>query len=239
MRCHRVLFGLLLLAVLSNTSWAGLIFGKKATKPDPATRVPELLTTVKSDGDENKRAEAAEELRQYDAATFTDIIPVLVEVLLKDPKPAVRGEAAQSLAKLRPINQQAGAALEQAVAKDGSMRVRLQARSALLMYHMSGYHSGKKDEPPPGQSKEPPLATPTTTGAPPVLKTTPTPPAPSNGRLVPVPAQSKEPPLAPPPSSLKPMPTAPLPSPLVPAVPPPLQTPPASPNDQGPELPPP
>jgi hypothetical protein len=248
MRWYRTLLVLALLAALAPSAPAGLFFGKKAPKPDPATRVPELIATVKTDGDENKRAAAAEELRQYDPTTHHDIVPVLIDVLLHDAKPSVRSEAAQSLGKLRPISQEAGWALEQAVAKDTSMRVRLQARSALLFYHMGGYHSTKVEEAPAGQSKEPPLADP----APPAVKTTapvPVPRMPPPGkRLVPVPTQSPEPPLAPP---VAPAPTAapplapsvaPAPTaapPLVPAAPPALQKVPAPPTEEGPSLTPP
>src|SRR5439155_25781395 len=106
---------------------AGILFGKK-TKPNPAERVPELIVIVKTDKDESKRASAAEELRQYDPAAHGDIVPVLIDVLMNDPKPAVRVEAAESLGKLRPISQEAGWALEQAKEKDSSMRVRAKAR---------------------------------------------------------------------------------------------------------------
>src|SRR5262249_24186660 len=129
-----------LAAALARPAGAGIIFGRKGKKPPtPAERVPELIVTVKTDRDENKRAKAAEELRQYDPAAFKDIVPVLIDVLLNDKKPAVRAEAAQSLGKLRPVSQQAGMALEQALAKGPSMRVRLQARSSLLQYHWAGY----------------------------------------------------------------------------------------------------
>src|SRR5207302_3914603 len=105
---------------------------------------------VKADKDESKRARAAEELRQYDPTMFRDIIPVLIDVLHNDKKPSVRAEAAQSLGKLRPVSQEAGLALEQALARDPSMRVRLQARSSLLGYHWAGYrNAGKNVEPPP------------------------------------------------------------------------------------------
>jgi hypothetical protein len=250
MRWYRTLLVLALLAALAPSAPAGLFFGKRAPKPDPATRVPELIATVKTDGDENKRAAAAEELRQYDPTTHHDIVPVLIDVLLHDAKPSVRSEAAQSLGKLRPVSQEAGWALEQAVSKDTSMRVRLQARSALLFYHMSGYHSSKVEET-PGQSKEPPLADP----APPAVKTTtpvPVPRMPPPGkRLVPVPTQSPEPPLAapvtpapaaPPPLVPAAPPVAPAPSaapPLVPAAPPALQKVPAAPTEEGPSLTPP
>lgn len=148
---------LIFLPALSDPSYAGIFFGKRNKKITPAERVPELLAQVKSDGDESKRAAAAQELRQYDPGQFPMIVPVLIDVLLTDAKPIVRSEAAQSLGKIRPISQQAGTALEQALTNDSSMRVRLQARSSLLQYHWGGYRSVRKDDLVP-QTKEPPLA---------------------------------------------------------------------------------
>ncbi|MGH7225567.1 MAG: HEAT repeat domain-containing protein, partial [Gemmataceae bacterium] len=139
------LIPLMLLPGLIGPSYAGIFFGRKNKKPTPAERVPALLALVKSDGDESKRAAAAQELRQYDPSQFPMIVPILVDVLLTDSKPGVRAEAAQSLGKIRPISKQAGMALEQALGNDSSMRVRLQARSSLLQYHWSGYHSVRKD----------------------------------------------------------------------------------------------
>lgn len=158
MRCRLVL-AIVTLAVLAVPAPAG-IFGKKTTKPDPKNRVPELIVIVKTDKDESKRADAAEELRQYDPKTFADIVPVLIDVLFNDPKPSVRVEAAQSLGKLRPVSMEAGWALEQALAKDASMKVRLQARSSLLQYHWAGYRSPdtRTKDGPVIESKEPPLA---------------------------------------------------------------------------------
>lgn len=205
MTWYRALLVVPLLVTLPLSAHAGLFFGKKAAKPDPAKRVPELLATVKTDGDESKRAAAAEELRQYDPTAYHDVVPVLIDVLLHDAKPAVRAEAAASLGKLRPVSQEAGWALEQAVAKDTSMRVRMQARTALLLYRMSGYHSAKVEEPRAGQSKEPPLADPGP--APPAVKTTTAPP--TGPRLVPMPAPSAEPPLAPPTMPVQKPPPAP------------------------------
>ena len=183
MRTHRLLalwlVPLALLPILACSGYAGVFFGKKNKKPTPAERVPELLAQVKTDGDESKRAAAAQELRQYDPQQFPMIVPVLADVLVTDKKPGVRVEAAQSLGKLRPISPQGGMALEQALANDSSMRVRLQARSSLMQYHWSGYHSVRKDDLVP-QTKEPPLAadkTPSILGA--------TMPPPSANRLVP------------------------------------------------------
>lgn len=167
-------------AVVAGPAPAGLLFGKKAPKPNPSDQVNELIGTVKLDKDETKRAAAAEELRHFDPKAYPDIVSILIDVLLNDPKPSVRAEAAQSLGKLRPVTQEAGWALEQAVAKDASMRVRLQARTALLSYQWAGYQSPKTTEgpmlgqPSSGPSKpaprlpmtpEPPLATPRTSDA--------------------------------------------------------------------------
>jgi hypothetical protein len=128
------------------------------------------LQTVQTDGDEDKRMAAAEELRDYDVGQFPDIVPTLIGVLLNDRKAGVRAEAAQSLGKIRPVSDQVGMALEEALAKDSSMRVRLQVRSVLLQYRWGGWKepAPKKDdvptarpkEPPPVQSQEPPLAPP-------------------------------------------------------------------------------
>jgi hypothetical protein len=189
MRCRTLLVVLLLLC-LARPASAGIIFGKKKTKPVPADRVPELISIVKNDGDENKRQNAAEELRQYDPAAFPAIVPALIEVLLQDKKPAVRSEAAQTLSKLRPVSQEVGQVLEQALHDDASMRVRLQVRSALLHYHWAGYHSGKDVPPVQALANEPP-------GTPPVVNTSAKPP-PVMPQPAPTPARptTKEPPLA-------------------------------------------
>jgi hypothetical protein len=163
---------MLVLVTLPFPATAG-IFGKK-NKPTPQERVPELIKIVTTDGDENKRADACEELRQYDAAQFPEIIPTLIDALTNDKKAGVRAEAAHSLGKIRPVSPVVGRALEKALADDTAMRVRMQCRTALLSYQWAGYRSsGKKDdplvqtkepplmqtkEPPPLQTKEPPLA---------------------------------------------------------------------------------
>lgn len=141
------------------------IFGRKP-KPDPAKRVPELIAVVKSDPSESKRADAAAELRDYDAKTFTDIQPTLADALTRDAATAVRAAAAGSLGRLRPIHPAAGYALEQAAANDSALRVRLAARQALWSYQLVGYRSAKpaktttSAKPAAGQSKEPPTAEP-------------------------------------------------------------------------------
>jgi HEAT repeats len=150
-----------LLAIVAATSIAWPVrawdFWGKHPKPNPAERVPQLVVTVKADPDEDKRAAAVKELREYDPNSFKDIIPVLIDVLQHDPKPSVRAEAATSLSKLRPISQEVGWALEEAT-KDSSIRVRFTARNVLMSYRISGYRSNPKPDgnlPAPQQSSGP------------------------------------------------------------------------------------
>jgi hypothetical protein len=147
-------------AVTVSPARAG-IFSKH--KVNPADRVPTLIATLRAEPDEHKRVSAAEELRQYDPSMFPEIIPTLADAASRDSKSSVRLEAIQSLAKLRPVSQRAGSALEQAT-HDESMRVRLQARTLLWQYHLAGYHGGKTpdiSEPTNTiRTEEPPLAPP-------------------------------------------------------------------------------
>src|SRR5438094_5949558 len=109
----RVMLASLVIVALASAAPAQGLFSKKA-KIIPSQRVPELIVIVKSDPDERKRANAAEELHNYDTAMFTEIVPVLVDVLQHDKKMSVRMEAVSSLAKIRPVSTQAGRALEKA-----------------------------------------------------------------------------------------------------------------------------
>jgi hypothetical protein len=133
------------------------IFGKKQ-KVNPLQRVPELILTVKTDADERKRLHAAEELRDYDTTTFTEIVPVLADVLKNDKKHGVRAEALTSLTKIRPASALAAQAIEKAAADDDTLRVRLQAKAALPKYHLI-MSLAKKSEASPEKktSGEPPL----------------------------------------------------------------------------------
>lgn len=199
---YRLLLILLLTTGLVSPVHAGIIFGRKKEKIEPKARVPELIGTLQADKDADKRARAAEELRNFDPTQFPEMIPALIAALQSDSKPAVRIEALQTLSRFRPVAQQVGEALEQALAADGSMRVRLQARSALLQYHWAGYRSAKKGDPPPlNTTREPPLNG--SEKLPPIIRTTnpvvpgrtdyrPLPSAP-----VPVTPSTMEPPLAP------------------------------------------
>lgn len=218
MKWCRVCSLVLALAMLDDAAHAGIFFNRKP-KTQPTDRIPTLLYTLKSDSSERKRAEAAEELRTFDAAANPEIVPALIECVQKDPQASVRIEAVQTLSKLRPVSQLAGRAIEQAATSDPSMRVQLQARSALLQYRMSGYHSGKGDSLPltpgrPIRTDEPPLAPPLD---PPAHKSQATP----SSTIVPS-------------SAPRPMPAgAPARPALVPATPPPLET---LPVEEGPML---
>lgn len=133
----------------------------KKPKTNPSQRVPELILTVKTNSDEKKRANAAEELRDYDSVTFGEIVPVLVDVLKNDKKPSVRLEALNSLAKIRPVTSMAGHAIEKASASDETWRVRWQAKALLPKYNLAGYVT-KKAEPKGSETGEPPLGEPNT-----------------------------------------------------------------------------
>jgi len=160
----RLPMGLMVVIVLACAAPAqAQLFFPKKQKPNPTQRVPELIVIVKTDADERKRAHAAEELREYDPAVFTEIVPVLADVLLHDKKVNVRLEALSSLAKIRPVSAVAGRAMEKAAADDDSVRVRLQAKASLPKYHLAGYSAKSSGPAPAGktQTAEPPLATPT------------------------------------------------------------------------------
>ena len=207
MKRWQVTLTLILLLAWAAPAPAQWIFGKK-TKTNPTQRVPELILIVKTDPDERKRQHAAEELRDYDTAVFTEIVPILVDVLQHDKKMAVRFEALNSLTKIRPVTALAGHAIEKAAADDESWRVRLQAKTALPKYHLAGFVSKKSDPVPAAttsrrpQTQEPPLAVDT----PPMI-----PPLPAPLPMVP-----------------------PAPRPLPPNVAPPARTP--TPSTQGPSL---
>src|SRR5262249_28363657 len=89
-------------------------------------------------------------------------------------RPSVRLEALNSLSRIRPVNAPAGQAIERAAASDENWRVRLQAKSASMKYHLAGYAAPKTESsttgPRPTTTAEPPLSEPTNT--PPTQPTT-------------------------------------------------------------------
>lgn len=137
----------LAVAVMMNVVGAAPagIFSRKP-KVDPAERVPTLIMQLKTDKEDSKRAAAAEELRSFDPKAYPEMMTVLIDALIKDSAAGVRSDAASTIAKLRPISQQAGFALEQASANDPSLRVRMAARQALWQYNLVGYRSIRSNE---------------------------------------------------------------------------------------------
>jgi hypothetical protein len=123
------------------------IFGKKEKK-DLVTHVIESLAALKNNPDADKRAEAAEDLREIDPTAFPEIVPALIEAMQKDSSSAVRREAAQTLGKLRPTSVEVLQALEVAEEKDNSAMVRWQARRAQW-----GYQVEKPKQAAPSPSK--------------------------------------------------------------------------------------
>jgi len=216
--------------LLTLPARAGNLFGKHA-KPNPAERVPQLVLILKTDTDEDKRCSAAKELRDYDPAGFPEIVPVLIDALQHDQKPGVRAEAAQSLGRIRPVSQQVGWALEEAT-HDSTIRVRLQARTSLMNYRLSGYH--------PAKPPEAVAATPAAQGVPPIVQTRRASTYPPANVAVISPNETMPPPLAQPVSGVAgTQPPSGMPQPYVfPATTPRLQKPPTPTPDQGPDLPP-
>ncbi len=161
------LFGLCLLVALlmpSGPVEGGLLSRKsKPRTPTPAERVYGLLENLKNAPDSDQRQEAAEQLREFNAQEFPEIIPALIYTLQKDSSSSVRREAAQSLGRIRPTSMEVAQALEIASEKDSSVRVRLQARASKSDY--------KATEPMPNQGGS----------------VIPVPPPGPDGRLKPVP----------------------------------------------------
>jgi hypothetical protein len=157
MQVTRLLLFTIVVTGLVAPARAGLFFNRKSkASPD---RVPTLIGALKTDPEERHRADAARQLRDFDVTAYPEILPALIEATQTDAKAGVRLEALQSLARVRPISQQAGQTLEGLADHDSSLRVRLQARSALIQYRLSGYHASRNvAKPQIGPTIEPPLA---------------------------------------------------------------------------------
>ncbi len=124
----------------------------KKPKMNPAERLGQLLVALKMDPDAGKRADAANELRSYDRATYPEVVPVLIEALQKDASASVRREAAQSLGRIKPFTTEAAEALFQAQESDSSAMVRVQARMSRVGYRVT---QPKPTEPAPPPSSSP------------------------------------------------------------------------------------
>ncbi|MCS7167591.1 MAG: HEAT repeat domain-containing protein [Gemmatales bacterium] len=135
---------------------AGL-FGKKS-KPS-SQRVSELVGILLNHPDADKRADAASELADADAAAHPEVLHALIEALHKDSSNSVRRAAASSLGKLQPPSLEAYEALGWAVKHDDSWTVRAQARMARLGYRVpkSATPIPTAVQPTPGPAKPSPL----------------------------------------------------------------------------------
>lgn len=107
-------------------------------------QVAQICQILKSSGEELVRLQSIEDLRAVEGVSQPMAIVALADSMISDRKPGVRAEAAMALSKMRPVRQEVGVALEKAISNDPSMRVRLQARSALLQYNLAGYRSVQK-----------------------------------------------------------------------------------------------
>lgn len=120
---------------------AGFLPPSRKVKTSDDTKISAWISILLEDPDETKRVNAAIELRNTDPKNHPDAIEALMEALKSDKRPSVRAEAANSLGRIRGGQDLAGPVLEEALSSDGSMRVRLQARSALMGLYLSGYRS--------------------------------------------------------------------------------------------------
>jgi hypothetical protein len=167
------------------------IFSRKE-KPSPSIQVMELLKTLKNNPSTGERSRAAEDLRDFDAQAFPEIVPALINALQNDSSSSVRRQAAESLGKIRPTSVEAQQALEQAEKQDDSMLVRWKARTALLGYRV--------DQPPPAAVQAAPFGQPQ---AAPVVRR---PQVPSAPVVRVVPPTSSPPPVAQQPTRRMPLP---------------------------------
>lgn len=181
------------------------LFKRRQTKADvPLSRAKQLVETLRTDPDEDKRKAAATELKGLDPRNNPEVIPGLIASLQKDPSPAVRIKAVEALGELKPIAEPAGLAMEAVKTTDPDPKVRKAVGDALWQYHLNGYKTPESGTPlsmmndkpgtvrpaaKPGESFQPirntvgkviaPLLTPEPPLAPPKPKFPVTPPAPA------------------------------------------------------------
>lgn len=146
------------LAAVLLVAPAGTAGGFLPHKKTDAAKVKQLTDVLRSDASEKRRKAAAVELREYDPRTHPELLAALVAAVQRDPSPAVRAEAAESIGQSRLVNPVAGLALESAATADPAASVRDAAQQALWEYHLSGYRSARGADGIVGQTAEPPVA---------------------------------------------------------------------------------
>ena len=142
------------------------------SKSDTSLKVKQLVATLQSDPDTDRRKAAAEAIRTIDSRNNADVIPTLVATLQNDPNAGVRSIAAESLGAIKSVYPAAGVALEASEKSDPDANVRAVAKAALWQYHLNGYKTPSNSTAGvPNQTGEPPFAVrkpsvPTTPSAP-------------------------------------------------------------------------
>ena len=130
-----------------------------SSKSDGSQKTKQLVATLQSDADIDRRKLAAEALRTHDPRNNPDVIATLVSTLQKDPNSGVRAIAAESLGSIKSVYPTAGAALEGSEKSDPDANVRTMAKAALWQYHLNGYKTPTSATASlPSQTGEPPLA---------------------------------------------------------------------------------
>ncbi|MGF1583605.1 MAG: HEAT repeat domain-containing protein [Gemmataceae bacterium] len=239
-------YGLVLTVMTASVAATqGGIFGRRQTPEQSANRVAQLIVQAQTETNYYKRATAISQLREYSAAKYPEIIPVLVQALQTDQAITVRIEAARSLGRIRPLTSMAKSALSHASTGDSAFRVRWQARTSLMYYNVVGLNpnnhakSGGNDpkvviSPPSGSPRTSPLGAPGELLVPSHPTSVEYPRPLPKGPAAPLKPKQSEPPLAVPvpvgsPQQPRPVEVPPIPLPHIPVAPPPLQ---GNPNQQ-------
>jgi hypothetical protein len=158
---------LIAVTLLSGIMTLGIPYAAQATqrgkekdrspRSTPAERVDQLLQTLQKDRHEDHRTKAVEELGKFPSPEFPEIIPALIDALVRDDSASVRKTAVKALAEIEPPTHEVKDALEQAVKQDKSWSVRQSARWAAWRYK-------PKDDPASGNPKLRATSKPSTTG---------------------------------------------------------------------------
>jgi hypothetical protein len=106
----------------------------KANTAAPTNRVDQLLHTLQEDRKEEQRAKAAEDLLDFSSQEFPEIVPALINALVRDNSASVRKAVVKTLADVKPPTHEIKDALEQAAKQDKSWSVRQSARWASWRY---------------------------------------------------------------------------------------------------------
>ena len=168
-RIAAVLTATLAISTVQQASAIDLGFGLFKRKPqaaapsnsksDNSQKFKQLVATLQSDPDIDRRKLAAEALRAQDPRNNPDVITTLVSTLQNDPNSGVRAIAAESIGAIKSVYPTAGAALENSEKSDPDANVRTVAKAALWQYHLNGYKTPTSTTASlPSQTGEPPLA---------------------------------------------------------------------------------